>query len=50
MKSFEQLKIDYNKNHNTDKFVKCFLPVNRIIDKIENNLYDELSIQVRHFF
>ena len=39
MKSFEQLKIDYNKNHNTDKFVKCFLPVNRIIDKIENNLY-----------
>ena len=42
MKSFEQLKIDYNKNHNTDKFVKCFLPVNRIIDKIENNLYKKV--------
>lgn len=38
MKSFEQLKIEYDRNHYTDISLECFLPVHLTHKKIESNL------------
>lgn len=39
MKKFDELKAEYNKLHNKDKSVDCFLPVHLTIGKVETNLF-----------
>lgn len=39
MKKFDELKIEYDLLHNTDKQVSCFLPVHLTNGKIETSLY-----------
>lgn len=39
MLKFEILKEEYNKEHSSDKSVRCFLPVHLTMNKIETNLF-----------
>lgn len=39
MKKFSELKAEYNKIHNKDKKVNCFLPVHLATKKVEINLF-----------
>lgn len=39
MASFEQLRLQYNKEHLADKSVACFLPVHTVVGKVETSLF-----------